>query len=296
MTGSLRPLVTSSLLVALLSAGTARGQDSSAVAVPAVPKVRFSPYPEWDARKIIATSAVAATVGVTLYASYAWWWKPEYSTWRFYRTNWFNGEDLGIDKLAHMIPSLMIFRGTNDILRWGGYEESTSFWWATGVAGFLAVAIEVGDGFSPWGFDYEDLVFNFMGIGYGMLQTKVPFFRNFDLKLGIYPQSGWSFPARFTDYYDAHTAWLTFNMENLLPDPIAEWWPGLIQLGVGYSVDDIKTRREAVFGLDLNLEIFPPPNKDILLLQRILNMWHYPLPAVKFTEDKHPRYYLFHQD
>ena len=157
-------------------------------------------------------------------------------------------------------------------------------------------AIEVGDGFSPWGFDYQDLVFNFMGIGYGMLQTKVPFFRNFDLKLGIYPQSGWSFPARFTDYYDAHTAWLTFNMENLLPDPVAKWWPGLIQLGVGYSVDDIKTRREAVFGLDLNLEIFPPPNKDILLLQRVLNMWHYPLPAVKFTEDKHPRYYLFHQD
>jgi hypothetical protein len=25
-------------------------------------------------------------------------------------------------------------------------------------------------------------------------------------------------------------------------------------------------------------------------------MWHYPLPAVKFTEEKHPRYYLFHLD
>jgi hypothetical protein len=54
------------------------------------------------------------------------------------------------------------------------------------------------------------------------------------------------------------------------------------------------TKREAVIGLDYNLEVIPTHSEDLLLIKRTLNMFHYPAPAVKFTETKSPKYYLFH--
>ncbi len=56
-----------------------------------------------------------------------------------------------------------------------------------------------------------------IGLGYGMLQTEVPFLQNFNLKWSYVPADGYRLPPRFTDHYDAHTYWLTINVHNLLP-------------------------------------------------------------------------------
>jgi hypothetical protein len=82
------------------------------------------------------------------------------------------------------------------------------------------------------------------------------------------------------------------NISELLPATWAEYWPRFIQLAAGYSIDG--QRREGVIGLDFNLEVFPAPNSELLLVQKTLNMFHIPAPAVKFTEGSEPRYSLFH--
>jgi len=48
------------------------------------------------------------------------------------------------------------------------------------------------------------------------------------------------------------------------------------------------------FGLDFNLEVFPVENPELRLLQKTVNMLHFPAPAVKFSERHSPSYFLFH--
>jgi hypothetical protein len=57
------------------------------------------------------------------------------------------------------------------------------------------------------------------------------------------------------------------------------------------------TRREFAVGLDINLlELFRTQQEDMLLILRTVDMFHIPAPAIKFTEAKEPRYYLFHRN
>jgi hypothetical protein len=144
------------------------------------------------------------------------------------------------------------------------------------------------------GFDYQDLVFNTAGIAYAWLQTDQPFLRNFNLKWSYIPRGGFDWPPRFTKHYDAHTYWLTANVHNLLPSGMQSFWPEFLQIAVGFGVDENVTRRELVFGLDFNLDVFSTDSETLLLVRNTLNMFHYPAPAVKFTEDRGPKYYLFH--
>jgi hypothetical protein len=176
---------------------------------------------------------------------------------------------------------------------WGGFDPATAFWWGAGITEFLALGLEIGDGFSTYGFSYEDITANTVGLAYGMLQTQVPFLQNFSLKWSYIP-TGQRDGLNFTQHYDSHTYWLSCNVHALLPPDWKAFWPKFIQLAVGYSTDRNQTKREGVIGLDFNLEVFPAPNPDILLLQKTFNMFHIPAPAVKFTEDREPRYYLFH--
>lgn len=245
-------------------------------------------------RKIIATTMVGGLLAGSLVDSYFAWWKGAEKPFTFYTESWFGEPWLGIDKVGHLYTSYFYFHTFQNILLWGGYEPSTAYWWAFGATAFFALSVEVGDGISPYGFDYQDLVYNFAGLGYGMLQTKVPYLNNFNFKWSYVPSNGYRWPPRFTQHYDAHTYWLTVNVHNLLPEDIKEYWPSFIHLALGYGVGDNVTRREGVIGLDFNLaDIFQPRNKELLLMQKTLNMFHLPAPAIKFSEGKKPEYLLF---
>ena len=247
-------------------------------------------------RKVLATSMVAGFLGFSLVWSYDSWWKDSKTRFFFKDENWWTGEHLGVDKAGHLFTSYFYFHTIRDIMLWGGYKPSTAFWWGAGSSLFFALAVEIGDGVGGVGFDYQDLTFNAAGLAFGMLQTEYPFLRNFSFKWTYIPPTGFEFPPRFTKHYDGHTYWLSFNMHNLLPESMQNYWPEFLQPAIGYGVDDIVTKREFVIGLDFNLEVFSPPSEDVLLVQRAANRFHFPAPAVKFTEDKKPRYYMFHMN
>ena len=236
---------------------------------------------------------MAGIIGTTVIWSVDAWWQGRTHPFNFYSEGWFNDYSLGVDKVGHTFASYFYFHTFHNVLLWGGFDPSTALWWGAGISEFLALSLEIGDGFSTYGFSYEDLVANTLGVTYGVLQTNVPWLRNFSLKWSYIPV-GQRDGLNFTQLYDAHTYWLSCNVHNLLPERWEYWWPSFLQLAVGYSVDGHQTRREGVIGLDFNLEVFPAPNADILLVQKTLNMFHIPAPAVKFTERKVPKYFLFH--
>jgi hypothetical protein len=254
----------------------------------------FNGFPQENgspARRLVASGIMAGIIGTSVVWSVDAWWQGRSHPFNFYNEGWFNDYSLGVDKVGHAFASYFYFHTFHNVMLWGGFEPDAAFWWGAGITEFLALSLEVGDGFSTFGFSYEDLTANTVGLAYGMLQTQVPFFQNFSLKWSYIP-TGVRDGLNFTQHYDAHTYWLSVNVHELLPAQWAEYWPRFVQLAAGYSIDGL--RREGVIGLDFNLEVFPAPNPDILLLQKTFNMFHIPAPAVKFTESKEPQYYLFH--
>jgi hypothetical protein len=248
----------------------------------------------WPVRKAIATGAVGTLLVGSLISSYFDWWKGASEPFHFVNDGLFNNYSLGIDKIGHAYTSYFYFHTFRNIMLWGGYDPQSAFWWAAGGTTFFAVSIEIGDGLSPYGFSGYDLAFNMAGLGFAMAQTAVPFLRDFNLKWSYVPADGYRWPPHFTDHYDAHTYWLTVNLHNLLPVEWRGYWPECVQPAVGYGVDDHQSKREAVLGIDVNLGAFHAANRDLRLLQETVNLIHFPSPAVKFTEDKQPRWYVLH--
>ncbi len=244
-----------------------------------------------ETRRILATSAVGAIFAGSLVSSYYDWWKESSRPFHFTDDGLFNNYALGIDKIGHAYTSYFYFQTFRSIMLWGGYGEETAFWWSAGTTLFFALSIEVGDGLSAYGFSAGDLAFNVAGLGYGMVQSRVPFLQNFKLKWSYVPRDGYRWPPKFTDHYDAHTYWVTVNLHRLLPESIGAYWPEFLQLALGYGVDERQSRREGVIGLDLNLSVFQVENPELRLLQRTIDLLHIPGPAMKFTQGKKPRYY-----
>ncbi len=280
------------IVLIVVCASFSHAQDSLAVVD------GFHSNPEFTGRKIVATSAIGGLFALSLYWCYDSWWRDAGGGFNFITQNWLNGYARGLDKIGHFYTSYFYFNLFRNIMLWGGYENSTASWWAVGGATLFAVVVELGDGFTPqYGFDYQDLTFNLGGVAYGLLQTKVPFLKHFNFKWSYVPSDGYRFPVRLVEHYDDHTYWLTCDVDKLLPSSIEPFWPDFLQIAVGMGVDDRWTKREFVFGFDLNLEsLFHTENEDLLLLEKTVNKLHIPEPAIKFTERKEPRYYLFHKN
>lgn len=277
------------LLAAAALLLTARGaaQDSSVVTE------GFPAREGMSVRKAVATGAAGGILAASLVESYYAWWKDATGPFTFRSEGWFSNQR-GIDKAGHFYTSYLHFRAFRDILLWGGYGSATATAWAAGMSAVFALSVEVGDGFSEYAFDYQDLLFNAAGLGYGLLQTEVPALRNFTFKWSYVPAGGYRFPPRFTRHYDAHTYWLTARVDAFLPRSVEPYWPDFLRLAFGYSVADGGTRSEWVIGLDLDLEAFGPCDPDLLLPVRLLNAYHFPAPAVKFTDGKRAEFRVFH--
>ena len=289
------------LFVLVLGSAVPRAQDillADSTSVSRVDSVSpsispFDPIPGWHARKVVATAFSGGFLAGSLVSSYYDWWKGAGQRFHFVREGFLRDYSLGIDKVGHAYTSYYYYWAFKNVMEWGGYERETAFWWAAGASAFFAVSIEVGDGFSPFGFSFEDLGFNLGGLGYGILQTEVPWFRNIGFKWSYVPSEGYRWPPKFTSHYDAHIYWLTFDMHNLLPVAAGEYWPEFLQLGVGYSVGKGLSEREIVLGLDWNLEAIRTDSRELAWLIKQLNLFHFPAPGVKIFVHRPPEWRLF---
>ena len=246
----------------------------------------FTVRPGFGTKKAIATGIVGFVFVGTAADFYFSWWKNSEKPFSFFTEHWLDGSHKGLDKIGHLLGTNTIFKSLRNTMLWGGYERRTALWTAAGIAMFNAVEIEMGDAFSPYGFDYQDLVFGMMGISYGMLQSEIPALNNFNLKFSYFTNKGFKTPAAFIEDYDALTIWCSVNVHNLLPDPARKYWPEFINLALGFGVTENETRREFLIGIDFNLEAFHTSSEDLLYAEKILNMTHIPAPAVNWTEGK----------
>ncbi|MBM2841852.1 MAG: hypothetical protein HW412_2380, partial [Bacteroidetes bacterium] len=111
---------------------------------------------------IIGTGTLVG--GIFIYG-WAVWWVNDFRSFRFFSDEggFFNAH-LAMDKVGHMYTAYYVFHLTDNLLLWGGHDDDVAFWWATGISTVHAFMVEVGDGFTPYGFDYQDMLSNWAGV------------------------------------------------------------------------------------------------------------------------------------
>jgi len=245
-------------------------------------------------RKTFLNYAIPVYGATVFYIQFQWWWKGNPHAFHVYEEGVWNDYSLGVDKVGHLYTSYAYYLSLYDMMRWGGYDESTSMWTGIAIASFHAVSSEVADGFSNFGFTPADLLFNVVGLGYALAQQREPFLRNFNLKFSYWPSPNRPRDERWrlTNDYDGHIYWLSINVHNLLPEAAQPYWPRFLNLAVGYGGKNIShdlinpTRfRKFAIGLDYNLSVFTAADDTWNTVLGIIDRLRLPAPGVKKVED-----------
>jgi hypothetical protein len=159
------------------------------------------------------------------------------------------------------------------------------------------LSLEIGDGYSSYLFSPEDLAADLLGVGYGLLQVKHPFFNNFKIKWSYFPVAHVNtFDHPFSADYDGHIYWLSANVHNLLPEPVQNYWPRFLNVAVGFGAKNVspgtdgpKLRKFAI-ALDYNLTVLPLNGETWDPIKNIIDLFHFPAPGVRFIESEPPEF------
>ncbi|NUN70351.1 MAG: DUF2279 domain-containing protein [Bacteroidetes bacterium] len=238
--------------------------------------------------------SIAAHTALTFYTEYHWWWKGEARPFGVQYEGFWNDYSYGVDKFGHFYTSYAEFLFGYEFMRWSGFDEDASIATAAGLTVFHAVTVELADGFRRYRFSPDDLLFNSMGLMYGYLQIKEPFFRNFTFKWSYFPVYPAPFggPFYITEDYDGHLYWLTADVHQLLPERFNGYWPSFLNLAVGYGAVNASKgangplMRKFVIGLDYNLKALPISGDIWDLFKGVLDRFHYPAPGVKMGPER----------
>lgn len=254
-------------------------------------------------KKQLVTTGIIVQQAASFYIEYKWWWEGNYDDFNFENDQGFNSESLGADKLGHAFTSYLFFNALNEAMIWGEYKDKSRLILSTTLPAVWALSIEIGDGFSPFGFSFRDLAANFTGIGFGLLQQKVPYFKNITFKFSYWPvgnaQTRQIKGVSLAEDYDGHSYWLSFNLHKMLPKKLGQAWPEWLNIAAGYSIDQFRNtegkpfQRELLIGFDLNLNAFTCKTVGGNGIKNIANLFHIPAPGVKFTDQEKPQAKLF---
>ena len=164
-----------------------------------VPERRNTPIT--TRQKVIRyTTLVVIPLAMTAYGQRAWEWGSTGSSWHWAHEG-FLGADThvgGADKMGHAFSHYVLTRASAAIFDYTEHGASHKLWYAGSMVMLIGVGIEVGDAFNgTHGFSFEDIVFDALGVGLGVLTEAVPAADAlFSFQLDYWPTQG------FLDYPD----------------------------------------------------------------------------------------------
>ncbi len=252
--------IAAGLLCFLLAAGLAgprpgRGGD---LPLEAVPTDTASAEKEGLSRRQKSLLLNGGGVGlIVLYGFTAW----DYGEHDFHFKNegWFGRDtkDGGMDKLGHFWASYALTHLLAETYESWGYAEEKSLLYGTGSTLLLQTAMEVADGFSGFGFSWEDFLANLLGTAVGYHWKRHPALQEkIDFRLEYMPSFDGSDFDPFTNY-KAHKYLMAVKADGFpaLRRPGLEYLE--LHLGYyarGYDSEDVSKRnRHPFIGLGLNV-------------------------------------------
>jgi hypothetical protein len=277
-------------IILLLASFEVMAQDSLSTAN----KVGLTKRQKW----IIA--GIAAQQAASFYLEYKWWWEDNYHPFVIKNDGGFDNYSLGVDKVGHFYTSYMYSNLIYELMKWGEFSENTSEWVSVTLPFVWALSIELGDGFSKYAFNPDDLIANTIGIAYAFAQRRVPVLNKFKVKFSYFPSeyyrdrnmAGWS----LTSDYDGHIYWLTMDVNGLLPKAAKPYWPKYLNLAAGYGIQNFRPEdpntpgppliREFHIGLDYNLGALPAKKPGWQAIRNMVDYYHFPAPGFSKKGDE----------
>jgi len=156
------------------------------------------------------------------------------STGRFhFKEHDWNGDNLAqSDEVSHLVLGYRATQLGINFARWTGMSDGLSRAVGAGISAFYMTLVEYPiDAYNPYqGLGISDLIFDYVGVGFGLLRDKYEPLRQYDMKIEVkdvrkVPKKFFSQSNREYDYY---IYWLTYS-------PYLGDVP--LNFGVGYSTD-----------------------------------------------------------
>jgi hypothetical protein len=209
---------------------------------------------------------------------------------RFQSEGWFDREtdEGGADKLGHFYTSYLfshLFAGQYE--RWDFDKDQAIRLGALSSLGVTGL-IEVGDAFSDYGFSYEDMIFNTLGVAAGYLLWSFPdLSRKIDLRVEYNPFTSGDYESDITTDYERLSYLMAIKAEGF--DFIENPYLKYLELHIGFRArnydayskrPDVDLRKQYLYvGIGLNLSKLLRPYLDI----PVFNYLQMPYTYVPFT-------------
>jgi hypothetical protein len=241
---------------------------------------------------LVGGTMIAGMTTIHIYQQNGWW-KDNRSPFHFQEDLTYG---LWVDKIGHFYGAALFTFTSSRLLEWANVPANHAVLYGAGMALLFQTYIEIEDGFSTWGFDRVDFAFDIGGAAWPVLQDRVSFLKNFDLKLSYRPSplldqpGGSGFRGQkhlMIDDYEGQTFFLSANVNNLLPVAAKPYWPEFLCLAVGFGARDIvKPEPYPVLFLSLDYDmrrIIPQTSSFLRTLSAALNFVHFPAPTVRIS-------------
>lgn len=103
-----------------------------------------------------------------------WDWGGHMTTFNFRNEGWFGHNTYagGMDKLAHMHSHYVIARAGYYLYRRAGFSHNEALKKSFILSSILGLLVEIGDGFTHYGFSVNDLIADELGVALGYLLTQ----------------------------------------------------------------------------------------------------------------------------
>jgi hypothetical protein len=245
----------------------------------------------------VVTAGTAASVAFLHQKQSKAWWQATRTKFHF-QNDWIYA--LWIDKLGHWWGATAIQHLFSSSLRWSNFSEENSMIIGSALAFAYQLYVETYDGYAKdWGFSPGDALFDFGGAFYPLLQYYFPPLKNINLKLSYYPSkrllhkdpSDSLYKNKFViDDYEGQSFYLSFKINNMLPESLEKFWPDFLCLAIGYQMrnwDGFGRADENYYlAFDFDIEQVPFYGRFWQFLKNTFNLIHFPSPGIKFSKDK----------
>lgn len=242
--------------------------------------------------RMITLGTAGAAVFTTMHLYYRrTWWKEQRKYFKFAEDGYYARN---MDKVSHIYTANTFTVTIGEAFEWTGISPKKALLYGALTSLAYETYIEINDGFAPnWGFDWIDMGSNIVGAVYPFLQNEFPVLKNFNFKWSFKPE--WinkkiNKSDDLLDDYTNMTFWLSITPKGLLPKSIAKYYPGFLAIAFGLSIKDAShvtgsrnAYREWFLSLDYDITKLPGKSDFMKKLKKILNFYHFPAPAVRFS-------------
>jgi hypothetical protein len=272
-----------------------------------------------------------AIIGGSIAASYTtvyliflkdgWWPGGKYAQgFHFEKIHNDFGYSSNMDKFGHFYAGAVFGELFTMSYDWVGMSPFASTLWAGITLGVTQIAVELKDGFAPYGYSIYDAMAGTLGGFYAMGKRFIPVMQYVDYKFSYFPNSsvywddirnsgGEIMGGKLTggdgvfvdDYYGGNQVhWLSFKVAKMLPSGTKDYYPQWLAWAFGWGIDEGQytrkfgdSRYEFYFSPDYDFEAIIRPqkiwSKNVV---KVLNFIKFPTPAVRFGRD--PKFFPLH--